>query len=142
MLSEHRPRGVAERSNAAVVKKYGYAISEWDDTKEHMTRLLRELAAQERTMSYSELVGQVGPLQLPPDSNALAAMLGEISTEENDAGRGMLSVVVVHKEGDMKPGPGFFELAQKLGRVVGDQDAFWISEFKQVIDANRASSTA
>ena len=69
-------------------------------------------------------------------------MLGEISTEENEAGRGMLTVVVVHKEGDMKPGPGFFELAQKLGRQVGDLDVFWISEFKRVVDANRKSSTA
>jgi len=40
-------------------------------------------------------------------------MLGEISQEEDAAGRGMLSVIVVHKVGDMQPGPGFFQLAKK-----------------------------
>jgi len=35
-------------------------------------------------------------------------------------GRGMLSVIVVHKEGDMQPGPGFFELAGELGRDTSD----------------------
>ena len=35
-------------------------------------------------------------------------MLGDISSAEDDAGRGLLTVVVVHKSGDMKPGPGFF----------------------------------
>jgi hypothetical protein len=35
-------------------------------------------------------------------------MLGEISQEEDEAGHGMLSVIVVHKYGDMQPGPGFF----------------------------------
>ena len=43
-------------------------------------------------------------------------MLGEISSEEDAAGRGMLTVLVVHRAGDMQPGPGFFELAKQLGR--------------------------
>ena len=37
------------------------------------------------------------------------------------AGRGMLSVIVVHKVGDMQPGPGFFQLAKKLGRDTSDK---------------------
>jgi hypothetical protein len=123
------------------MNRFNFDVADWDDTKEHMTELLRDRASQERTIAYSELVALVRPIQLQPDSHALAAMLGEISTEENEAGRGMLTVVVVHKEDDMKPGPGFFELAQKLGRQVGDMDVFWISEFKRVVDANRKSST-
>jgi hypothetical protein len=46
-------------------------------------------------------------------------MLGEISLE-GAAGRGMLSVIVVHKDGDMQPGPGFFELAEELDRDTSD----------------------
>lgn len=43
-------------------------------------------------------------------------MLGEVSVEEEAADRGLLSVLVVHKVGDMQPGPGFFELANELGQ--------------------------
>jgi hypothetical protein len=41
----------------------------------------------------------------------LAAKLGEVSTEEAAADRGMLSVLVVHKVGHMQLRPDFFELA-------------------------------
>ncbi len=44
----------------------------------------------------------------------------------------MLSVVVVHKHGDMEPGPGFFELAKHLGRDTKDLLRFWIDELKKV----------
>jgi hypothetical protein len=55
-------------------------------------------------------VAQLQTVRLDPDSNARAAMLGEISTEEDEASRGMLSVLVVHKDGDKMPGAAFFEL--------------------------------
>ena len=44
----------------------------------------------------------------------------------------MLSVIVVHKSGDMQPGPGFFELAKKLGRNTSDILQCWVSELKKV----------
>ena len=37
----------------------------------------------------------------------MSEMLGEIGTEENAAKRGILTVIVVHKSGDMEPGAGF-----------------------------------
>ena len=55
-------------------------------------------------------------------------MLGQISEEEDAAGRGMLSVLVVHKDGDKMPGPGFFTLAKKLGRDISDRDKCWSDE--------------
>lgn len=69
---------------------------------------------------------------MEPDSFALAHMLGEISEEENAAGRGMLSVIVVHKNGDMQPGPGFFQLAKKLGRDTSDKTTCWVNELHGV----------
>jgi hypothetical protein len=44
----------------------------------------------------------------------------------------MLSVVVVHRTGDMQPGPGFFELASDLGRDTSDILKCWIDELKRV----------
>ena len=65
---------------------------------------------------YSDLVKRIHRVRLDAYDPRLFHMLGEISSEENGAGRGMLTVVVVHKVGDMEPGPGFFELAKQLGR--------------------------
>jgi hypothetical protein len=44
----------------------------------------------------------------------------------------MLSVLVVHKEGDQRPGEGFFEWAEELGYTVGDRDEFWIGMLNKV----------
>jgi hypothetical protein len=44
----------------------------------------------------------------------------------------MLTVVVVHKVGDMQPGPGFFELAKMLGRDTGDILKCWVNELHRV----------
>lgn len=114
--------------------KYGYPETEWEDAKEEMRRILVQTASHSRTIAYSDLVCGVHTIRLQPDSHALAHMLGEISTEEDTAGRGMLSVVVVHKGGDQKPGPGFFELAKKLGRDTSDVLKCWIQELRQVHD--------
>jgi hypothetical protein len=81
---------------------------------------------------YSELVEQIRTIKLAPESYALASMLGEISTEEDKQGRGMLTVIVVHKHGDMHPGPGLFELAKRLGRDTSDILKCWVDELRQV----------
>jgi hypothetical protein len=120
--------------------KYGAPIELWDATKDRMRSVLGDRARAGRTIAYSELVATVGPVKLEPDSYALAAMLGEISEEEDALGRGMLSVVVVHKDGDMRPGPGFFQLAKKLGRDASDIDRCWVDEFRRVIEVWKRGS--
>jgi len=44
----------------------------------------------------------------------------------------MLSVLVVHKEGDQRPGDGVFKLAEELGYAVSDRDEFWITMLTRV----------
>ena len=66
----------------------------------------------------------------------MAKMLGETSTDEDAAGRGLLTAVVVRKE-DGRPGRGFFDkLARDRGRVFPDtesgRDCFWIEELERV----------
>jgi len=112
--------------------RYGYHIEERNAAKEKMRQSLIERARVRGMIPYSELVDQVATIQLEPDSYALAAMLGEISTEEDAAGRGMLTVIVVHKVGDMQPGPGFFELARRLGRDTSDILRCWVEELHTV----------
>jgi hypothetical protein len=113
-------------------EKYGYTESEWNAAKEEMRQLLIARARFRGMIPYSELCDNVRCIRIEPHSYALAAMLGEISTSESAEGRGMLSSLVVHKEGDMQPGPGFFELASSLGRDRRDILKCWVEEVKKV----------
>lgn len=55
-------------------------------------------------------------------------ILGEISEDEVKASRPMLSAVAVSVRG--KAGPGFFDLARRLGKLRKDEEeqAFWRTE--------------
>ena len=81
---------------------------------------------------YSDLVHQITRIRLQAHDARLSHFLGEIASEEDEQGRGLLTVVVVHKSGDMQPGPGFFELAQSRGRDVSNIVECWIGELKKV----------
>lgn len=112
--------------------KHGFAQGAWDDAKEEARKIMIDVAKRSHTIAYSDLVAKINSVKLQAHDQRLFHMLGEISSEEDEAGRGLLTVVVVHKSGDMKPGPGFFELAEALGRDVSDPDACWIEELNRV----------
>jgi hypothetical protein len=116
----------------------GYPTTQWNAAKEEMRAELITVAATGQTISYSGLVSRVRAIEFDPRSPLLFEVLGEISTEENALGRGMLSVVVIHQEGDQMPGEGFFTLARALGRRQSDRDMLWITEFQRVQAAYRA----
>ena len=44
----------------------------------------------------------------------------------------MLTVLVVHRAGDMQPGSGFFELAKQLGRNTSNILKCWVDELHKV----------
>lgn len=123
-----------ERKNFMTGQRFGYPVGDWDATKEMARGILR---SRERlpdpTIAYSELGTSLLPISFQPDSRAFHEMLGEISSEEDAAGHGMLSVLVVHKNGDKMPGPGFFNLAKERGRDVADRTRVWVQEFKRVV---------
>ena len=94
---------------------------------------LREAARQQKTTRYEDIAPMLGlKMGDPADRVRIGQILGEISKQEHEAGRPMLSAVVTRK-GDERPGPGFFELAQQLGLVGAmDSDTFFIHELKRV----------
>ena len=105
----------------------------WGAAKREMRDVLIRVAQRGETIAYSDVVARVQTISFDPREPGFAAMLGEISEEEDRAGRGMLTVVIVHKGGDMRPGPGFFDLAERLGRDVTELDRTWVEEFKKVV---------
>lgn len=112
--------------------KYGFDDAVWDTAKEETKKLLIERAKLRGMIPYSELVRQIRSITVEAHDQRLFHLLGEISKEEHSEGRGMLSVIVVHRHGDMQPGPGFFELAKELGKDTTDILVCWVEELRKV----------
>lgn len=104
----------------------------WAAAKDEIKNILIEKAKERAMIPYSELVAQVKAVTFNAFDQRLFAALGQLSVEEHEAGRPLLSVLVVHKSGDMQPGEGFFELAKALGRDTSDVLKTWISEVQRV----------
>jgi molybdopterin synthase catalytic subunit len=111
---------------------HGFDRAAWDAAKAQARDVMIRRARVRGMIPYSDLVREVTAIRMEPHDPRLFYFLGEIASEEDEAGRGMLTVVVVHKTGDMQPGPGFFELANHLGRDTSDILRCWIDELKRV----------
>src|SRR5690606_41343624 len=70
--------------------------------------------------------------RVEPQRPVVGTVLGENSTAEYRAGRGMLTAIVVHKSGDRKPGAGFYECAEALGLDTSDIDRLWVDQLNYV----------
>jgi hypothetical protein len=111
---------------------FGISAQDWAEAKGQAIAAMTERAKVRGMIPYSDLVREIKAAKFAAHDTRLFHLLGEISVEEDASGRGMLSVVVVHKHGDMQPGPGFFLLAQHLGRDTKDFLKFWVDELKKV----------
>jgi hypothetical protein len=111
---------------------YNLTDEQLKKVKEEVRGLLVVVAKQQARISYSDLCSRVKSISIEPNSTILAYLLDSISKEEDAAGRGMLSVVVVHKDGDMQPGVGFYKLGKHLGKNTSDKVLFWLNEFNKV----------
>jgi hypothetical protein len=91
---------------------HGFTDSEWRRAVAEAITILRQRAVQGHTITYSELSNELRTVSIGRRDPVMDRLLADVSTEES--GRGLLSVIVVHKDDDM-PGQGFYELAESLG---------------------------
>lgn len=111
---------------------HGYPDKVWRDAKEEARAVLIRVAGARQVIAYSDLAPKIQSISFLASDQRFFFLLREISAEEHRAGRGMLTAVVVHKAGDYKPGPGFFELARGLGLGTSDTDRLWIEQITKV----------
>jgi len=96
-------------------------------------------AARHRgTLTYQEVAEIMGlPLRGSHMGAETSRLLGEISQEEHEHGRPMLSALVVSTAGS--PGAGFFHLARHLGKLQvatpAEEQPFWEQEKEAVYAA-------
>ena len=105
-------------------------------------RVLAELvhAAEYRgTTTYQDIAVIMGlPLQGSHMGKEIGHVLGEISEDEMNAGRPMLSAAAVGVSG--KPGPGFYALAKEFGRFNGspdEEESYWRRELQALYETWR-----
>lgn len=116
------------------LNRFGFPPEAWRFAKTEVRSILIERAKRRSFITYSQLAPEITAISVEYHDPRLNALLGEVSTEEEQRGRGLLSVLVVHKIGDMQPGQGFYELAERLGRRIPDITLFWVEEFNRVFD--------
>jgi len=90
-----------------------------------------------RRVSYAEVSDILGSLAADPDMISDAnQLLEEMSEDEHEAGRPMLTALVV--TGKSIPGDVFFSVARRLGRLASADPAeemkFWMAEERSVYD--------
>jgi hypothetical protein len=96
-------------------RKDVFSAAAWDAAKAEGKTVLAGCARNRRMISYTDFMYQIRSISFTiPHDSRLPQFLAEISTEEAKAGRGMMTTLVVRKDGDQRPGAGFFELAGGL----------------------------
>jgi hypothetical protein len=114
-----------------VIVPYGYPLEVWEQAKGEAVRAILAEASR-GPIFYFDLTRRIRSIHFDAHDFAFHHLLGQISVEEDAAGRGMLSVLVVCQEDGM-PGTGFFDLAQRMGRDVGDRERCWSDEARVVL---------
>jgi hypothetical protein len=110
---------------------YGYPADIWERAKREAIKAILSESSR-GSIFYSDLARHIYSIHFGPHDFVFHHLLGQISAEEDAAGRGMLSVLVVRQEDGM-PGAGFFDLAQRMGRDIRDKERCWSDEATLVL---------
>ena len=120
--------------------------SDEDKARKAATDKLVELAGQREVITYKNLSDWVEAgtgIRIQFSSSQMYAMLDAISRAENQAGRGMLSALVIRGK-QKTPGAGFYELAAELGKDIGateeEKKEFWEKELNNVYDSHAGTT--
>jgi len=115
-----------------VLTTFGYSQASWTAAKEEAITILRRCARRKMAVHYSQLAHQIKAIQFEPHGAHFAHLLSEISAAEFEAGRGMLTAIVIHKDHDRMPGPSFYECAERLGLDISDKLKLWTEQVMKV----------
>jgi hypothetical protein len=113
-------------------ERFGFTKKQWEGFKDESREIMVEVARQRGMITYGELATRMTTIQVEPHDMILWEIIGDVARDEEAAKRGLLSVVVVHKHGDMEPGYGFYDLANYFGRNTTDKTKCFIDEMHNV----------
>jgi hypothetical protein len=115
-------------------ERFGIVPDAWEKAKIEAIRLIVREGRKGNTVAYSEVSRHIIAAQIAPHSPQMDYLLYEISKEEDAAGRGMLTALVVLKDEGI-PADGFWACAAELGRDIRDRMACWVKEFNIALES-------
>jgi hypothetical protein len=116
-----------------LTQTYGFKPEKWEVAQRWLTGQLRQLAHNRETIYYgrlSDVLAQATEVVLDPHGTPFAGMLGQINVHEHDAGRPLLSAIVLLKN-EERPGVGFWNIARDMGIAIRDPDQFWVTSLHE-----------
>jgi hypothetical protein len=120
------------RSAKHVQNTYGYRSDVWESAKAEAVLALKAKAKAKDLTTYVELTRQIVSIHFDPHEYNFHHFLGQLSSESDAAGEGMISALIIYKGEDQLPSPGFFDLAKRLGRDISDRVRCWSDEVNRV----------
>lgn len=133
--------------------KYGEPLvlkgseNDWDKAKKEAKDILIRTLKESRnfdnikTICYSDLAKQILARTIEPYGSDMSRLLEEVCIEGEKCSGVLLTVVVVHKNGDKMPGDGFFRLAEKIRCDVKDKLSRWNDELRCAYDCYGQNKT-
>lgn len=115
-------------------EKYGFTTKQWQRFKKEARDIMVAVARNRQMITYSDMAAKMTTIAVEAHDQVLWDIIGDVAKDEEKAGRGLLSAVVVHKHGDMEPGKGFFELAKFFQRNLTDRTKCWVEELKDLYE--------
>jgi hypothetical protein len=112
---------------------YGFSRDAWERGKLEAICAIVRAGKNGKLTTYTGLSNSIASIRIEPHDFAMIRLLDEISKEEDAAGRGILTALVVLKD-EHVPAEGFWASARDIGRVIGDKWEFWAEEVKRVMD--------
>lgn len=114
---------------------YGFAPATWQAAKDLVQQRIISNLRNSRILltTYGDLVNEVHAIIDfgTPRNSVFHCLLGQLSDESEEQGRGLLTALVVHKE-DHRPGSGFFDGAAHWGRDTTDPERCWSQEIEKL----------
>ena len=93
--------------------------------------IILRYARRGETCTYKAIADELG-MEWNQAHRPMPKILGEVSEMEHDAGRPLLTAIVVAKNG--RCGDGFFEMAKRTGASIFDKETFQQEEQQRVFD--------
>lgn len=109
---------------------YGIDLERWAEAKKKATEAIGARIRRCKLITHGELYDAIkDTVQFPRhhQDERLRYLLGQISEDQDDAGRGLIGAVVVRKD-DSHPGRGWYKLAEQRGREMKPADRCWAEE--------------
>ncbi|KAA5603556.1 hypothetical protein [Blastochloris sulfoviridis] len=110
-----------------------YTDVDWSEAKEEARNEMILAAKRRSVITYGCICKKITAVNISHIDGRFYKLLCDISREESEKDRGMLSVVVVAKS-DGRPGDGFFDFAATLGYDVSEKQVFFAKELNKVYE--------